>query len=350
MAIEFRCSACEKLLRVVDASAGKKCKCPSCAAVLDIPVTSVPAGTPPNPFADPSPSSTMPASSAQTLNPYQSPASIADENALKFVVRDSLIHSKIEIGDLFGRTWSIFSAEMGTAVLFALLVIAISVAALLVNGPLALVAENVKGQPASALVVRLALIAWELLVQSLLSCVSILFVLNLARRKPSPFDGVFAIGKHYLPVLGQSTIMATIWGGFNVIRVYPEIILAIIEQPPSIIVAIGVGCLVYAALATYLFVVFLLAPFFIIDRKLGVIASMKASAAYMRSNKLVVAVTVLVTMILGTLFSVFTCFIGFLFYMPYFMLMEAVIYLLATGQFHGAHFHGAHSRIAAPPQ
>ncbi|WP_146678458.1 zinc ribbon domain-containing protein [Pirellula sp. SH-Sr6A] len=38
MSIEFQCRYCSKTLRVADQSAGKKCKCPSCSATLDIPV------------------------------------------------------------------------------------------------------------------------------------------------------------------------------------------------------------------------------------------------------------------------------------------------------------------------
>lgn len=37
MSIEFNCRYCSKTLRVSDQSAGKKCKCPSCSATLDIP-------------------------------------------------------------------------------------------------------------------------------------------------------------------------------------------------------------------------------------------------------------------------------------------------------------------------
>lgn len=37
MAIEFRCHQCNKKLRVADAHAGKKAKCPSCQTVLNVP-------------------------------------------------------------------------------------------------------------------------------------------------------------------------------------------------------------------------------------------------------------------------------------------------------------------------
>ena len=49
MPIEFRCQACNKLLRVPDGSAGKKAKCPDCQTVIQIPAASPPQSSPPQP-------------------------------------------------------------------------------------------------------------------------------------------------------------------------------------------------------------------------------------------------------------------------------------------------------------
>jgi uncharacterized RDD family membrane protein YckC len=105
MPIEFRCTQCGKLLRVGDETAGRQAKCPACAAVVSIPLSSPLPGdllfsgtgsTRPNPFAKaPAPSSAgsnpfaqqsgggspfapnvqpMPApSSGTSFNPYQAP-------------------------------------------------------------------------------------------------------------------------------------------------------------------------------------------------------------------------------------------------------------------------------------
>lgn len=65
MPIEFRCSACSKLLRVPDESAGKQAKCPQCQAVMTIPATGASGAdkTSPQPFGggqQPAPSSGAP--------------------------------------------------------------------------------------------------------------------------------------------------------------------------------------------------------------------------------------------------------------------------------------------------
>lgn len=46
MAIEFRCSRCNKLLRVDESSAGKKARCPECANIQDVPNASQMSGRP----------------------------------------------------------------------------------------------------------------------------------------------------------------------------------------------------------------------------------------------------------------------------------------------------------------
>lgn len=68
MPIEFRCTSCGKLLRTPDDSAGRDAQCPSCGAVVPVPMASQPeAGD--APFGEPA---AQPA--ADTGNPYQSPA------------------------------------------------------------------------------------------------------------------------------------------------------------------------------------------------------------------------------------------------------------------------------------
>lgn len=51
MPIEFRCSQCNKLLRVPDETAGQQAKCPECGALMLIPAASPPPSS--SPFASP---------------------------------------------------------------------------------------------------------------------------------------------------------------------------------------------------------------------------------------------------------------------------------------------------------
>ena len=78
MAIEFRCTQCNKLLRTGDDTAGKQAKCPECGAILPVPMPTagasfVPPPPPPggdagSPFAPGGPAP------ADAENPYQAPS------------------------------------------------------------------------------------------------------------------------------------------------------------------------------------------------------------------------------------------------------------------------------------
>ena len=52
MPIEFRCTHCHKLLRTQDGTGGKQAKCPSCGALVPIPIQASP---PPLPSVTPQP-------------------------------------------------------------------------------------------------------------------------------------------------------------------------------------------------------------------------------------------------------------------------------------------------------
>ena len=62
MPIEFKSVQCSKVLRVPDGSAGKKAKCPNCAAIVDVPAAAAPPAeddeykvAPPEPRLSPQP-------------------------------------------------------------------------------------------------------------------------------------------------------------------------------------------------------------------------------------------------------------------------------------------------------
>jgi phage FluMu protein Com len=88
MAIEFKCSQCGKLLRVPDGSAGKKAKCPSCEAVVEVPAPTPPPAAddqqkpappsgpqvPVNPFADAKSAASSTERTVDPTNPYASPS------------------------------------------------------------------------------------------------------------------------------------------------------------------------------------------------------------------------------------------------------------------------------------
>src|SRR5262245_10089251 len=69
MAIEFRCSQCNQLLRVPDASAGKNARCPKCQTLMTVPGPG--AAAPPPPFPAPTaPPVVPPPAPAESTDPF----------------------------------------------------------------------------------------------------------------------------------------------------------------------------------------------------------------------------------------------------------------------------------------
>jgi phage FluMu protein Com len=78
MAIEFRCTQCNKLLRTGDDTAGQRAQCPGCGAITEIPGAAAPGGTPTPSLAPLGSSSPFtpgqsPGGQPPSGNPYQSP-------------------------------------------------------------------------------------------------------------------------------------------------------------------------------------------------------------------------------------------------------------------------------------
>lgn len=85
MAIEFRCSQCNKLLRTGEATAGKQARCPECGAISQVPAAgaappgeAAPSFPPPEPPPSEGPGSPFapggrPAGGADAGGPYQPP-------------------------------------------------------------------------------------------------------------------------------------------------------------------------------------------------------------------------------------------------------------------------------------
>ena len=358
MPIDFRCNQCNRLLRTADDTVGKKAKCPECGNIVTIPATSAPSGTEPavgaapavgpteevgpidssSPFAEPRPHT------PEGVNPYQSPAASAMAHGTTpwAGVAGDMRPTRLDFGELLNRTWSVFSAQLGTCVLFGLVIIGIQIAAQLVGAPLGIAQEFLQVPPAIAVALFVAQQAWGIVVQALQMCISMIFALNLIRGHVSPMSGMFNIGSVFLPVLGFQAILVLVIVGICAVCAIPfgvAAAVAAVSQDPNIMV---IGAIISALLAipavVYAIVLvfrWFLTNLLIIDRNMGVFEAMSTSSRFMLGNKLTVLGTFLVAGLLGVLFVVATCCIGALFYAPYIAILTAITYLSATGQWTG---------------
>ncbi len=101
MAIEFRCTECQKLLRTGDDTAGKQAKCPECGSLMAVPSASEtpreippppPPETPGSPFSAPGPE---PSSAGDPENPYQSPTQYGPAEQMPFAPSAAYASSRV---------------------------------------------------------------------------------------------------------------------------------------------------------------------------------------------------------------------------------------------------------------
>jgi hypothetical protein len=351
MPIEFPCPQCGRTLRTPDGSAGKRAKCPSCETVTsipeasgsDFPAASGVAGDNPfaglsdegrsagNPFAE-SASRPTPGGFDDPTNPYASPqtGSYAETAA----PAGTLQQSKIDFGEVLAVTWSIFKENVGNLVLLALIFIGMIIGLYILIFLGALVGAAVGATMGQGVFIMIGAIAGgvvmgigSLFAVGWLFAGATKYLLAVARGQHAPLSEVFN-GQHYmLRMTGYLFItQILIVQGLTLIGLAPGFF-----QDDQVMQIIGqyIGQIIGGVISGFLFV---LGGYFIVDRDVGVFESLSMSIRYLNGNRLVLFAIYLVVGIVGGLFLMVTCGFGMLFYVPYYMLLMTITYLMATGQ------------------
>jgi hypothetical protein len=351
MAIEFRCTSCDKLLSTPDGSQGKQAKCPNCGATVPIPGTAPsPAAAPPgpfplpgggappaavNPFGDapsgipfkPAPrltTSSNPYATSSTYSPGITPAAYGSLEGLR--------HSQVSFEEIWNSSYYILTQQVGPCVLFAVIVIAISFGmnflANVVQG-----AARATREPAAVIAATVVFQILSFLLQTYIRLASAAFMIRLARDGRADTEGLSAAGQVYGRGLLVTLALGVLIGLVGLTCVFPPILIgALSRTPEGVLIGMIVGFVLCFIPIVLIVFNFYLSLYFLVDRKLGVIESMQASVTYMSGNKLVVFGYSLVVGLLGSILGLVTCCVGFLFVIPFINLSGAVIYLYATGQ------------------
>lgn len=309
MPIEFRCTQCDKLLRTGDDTAGKQAKCPECGAVMPVPVPSQGSVSPGPPMASPeaggSPFGAAPVSAPpDSTNPYQSPTGSGLEPQ-SFAAPGAIRATRIEFGETLSRTWAVFTERWSTVLGGLFLAGLISLPAYIILQVVNIgVVPNIQEKAVGIAIAVLTQIVFQVYFFWIMIGFQ-LFTLAAVRGEEPRFGLLIAGGRYLLSI----------------------ILCGILTQ---IIIMLGFIMLIIPG---FIFMMMLVqAQLLIIDRNMGVIDAMSTSRDVMVGNKLTTLGIWLVVGVLGYLFSILTCGIGFLGFMPYMMIMHIVIYLGVTGQ------------------
>jgi len=323
MPIEFRCTACQKLLRTPDGTAGKEAKCPECGVLTEIPSRPPPAGPQPAPGTpfDGGAASGAPLPPPAAENPYQSPL---DYKARPFAPPipppGTFAPTRIEFGDVFGRTFRIFGRQWAQCLLAFLVVLGLSLVAIGVACGLGILGAAVGGDRVLAVVLLVFAIGLAMLFITWLAIGQRLFFLKLARGDEPTLGELFRGGPFFLTTILAGLLFALAYLGGLALLIVPGIIFALMFSQFN---------------------------YLIIDRNADAIESLTISKQITYGNKAMLLAILLVANLVGQLVMQ-ACALGILVVAPFLSLLSAVVYLAMTGQATADQRYGWDARWAPP--
>jgi len=349
MPIEFPCPQCGRTLRTPDGSEGKKAKCPSCETVSEIPAAAPPAAGGSNPFEDaggggfgdsgeaaagnPFGESAAPAGGmADPTNPYASPYATSDTSAT--ASGGKLRRSPIDFGEVMSVSWNIFNRNMGNLVLLALLLIVIVIisyfvflAAVVVGAMIGAAANDPTVSIVGASVLGLIFGIALLFAGGWIGAGVTKYTVDMCRGRPVSFNDIFGGQQYMLRVTGYLFITQVVLAqGFTFLGMVPGLVM---EEQVVQLAGQYIGQIIAAIINAFLLP---LSAYFIVDRNSGLFESFQQSTQFLTGSRLMLFALYLVIGMAGGLFVVFTCGIGALFYIPFYMIFMSVVYLMCTGQ------------------
>jgi hypothetical protein len=158
-----------------------------------------------------------------------------------------------------------------------------------------------------------------------------LFFLKKARGQDAAIEDIFSGWPYFWKILLATILVGLIAVGIVVVCALPLALVGMLISREAAFVLLGVGVLVAVVVLVYVMLVLSQYNYLILDRDVGVIDSLKLSKELMEGNMLtLLGISVLSFLI--SIAAVLPCFLGLLVTVPYFALMQAIIYLTITGQ------------------
>jgi uncharacterized membrane protein/phage FluMu protein Com len=352
MAIEFRCTTCQRLLRTQDDAGGKQAKCPECGTVLTVPAKEadqpaealppLPEDRPASPFGpvrgEANPFATGRPAEGGTQNPYQSPTDYAPGPVYVASAGGAIVPTRIDLGDIFSRTWTILKGQYGMTLAVFVLVWLIGFVANIGLSVVGGVSDAALGDPvAVAMVNFLGMLIYWLFYFWLNAGASICY-LKIARGQPAAIGEIFSGGPYFVRLLLATILFFLILWLIGMVFVIPASfvgwILTFNGADPS---TIGFGALAGFAIALIPGTAAALGlfPYYyvILDQNVRPVESLSLAWKITSGNKLTLFAIWALASVGALVITVLTCGIGGLFLVaPFLSLLFPVIYLAMTGQ------------------
>jgi len=325
MPIEFRCTQCQKLLRVPDETAGRQAKCPACDTVLTIPsASSAPplGGGPPTPPISPG------------VNPYQAPslaAARADEASL--IGTRIFQPTTIEVTEVVRRAWEIYKLKMGFTMLVVILGFGLQYALSFGIGMMNMAVQIAMPGSLAYVVTQVFFNIVSNVFGSWIWFGIIIALLNVARGEPTSVGDVFRGGPYLIRGIIATILMMLI--GIAVFAPFtaPGLLLLAVRGPEDgvAMLVLGIGALLALIPWMYIGVSIFQYPFLIVDRNMDAISAISLSWKITSGNRWqLLAVYILAGLV--ALIGMIACCLPAIFTLPLATLFSVVAYLALTGQ------------------
>jgi uncharacterized membrane protein len=345
------------LLRTPDETAGQPAKCPQCGEITEAPSPeadefSLAPEAPRGPVVPKQPANipaeNRPAEESEPAdgrsfdvpadpdNPFASPSYTGESVAAVEYVAGELAHARITFEGVLDRTRVVYTQHFGPCLLVGLILVGIAVVgyAIFAGVIVSAVGMAALAQPRPQVFLLLNPFVFlvaigAVLVGTWIQCGLVKLFTRMARGEQPDIADMFSGGPYFLRALGVTGILVAINIGISLGMAIPQML---IPSPAIAFLCSLTGNIVNYIISLYLF----LAIYLIVDRDSGVNDSLQESIRFMEGNKFTAFLLHLVVGLVGGIAMLCTCGLGAIFVMPFIMLVNAVIYVTATGQLRGS--------------
>lgn len=310
MAIEFRCKKCRKLLRTGDGTAGKQAQCPVCDTVMAIPSESASAiavSSTPAPSESDTPLGPADSGLYESGNPFLPAGAMPPPGPIS--------QGKLELSDVFDRTWTTLKSDWRICLGAVAMVWAIGIVTNMASNFVPILG------PIAAMAIQI----WINIGQAI-------FFLKKARGQDVVIEEIFRGWPYFWRILGASILVGLVIAGITAVCVLPLALVGSLISRDAMPFFAGAGVVVAVVVDGYVMLALSQFYYLILDQNVGIFDALRMSTELMTGNKRALLLVWLLSSLAGALLILLTCGLGLLAVAPFLALMYAMIYLIVTHQ------------------
>lgn len=300
MSIEFQCPDCDMTLSVGDEFAGQQCRCPSCDAVVPVPLESEATEN----DADPRATSPLQAGSNHATPSRKASSGKSQSGSKK---AGAITNRAVTFGEVFRDGLELWKANVGLVIAVFIVVAAVNCSTMFAFSGVARLIVALGGDGIAVLISNLLHFFGQLVTM----CVSVFIgigqmqiYLTIARGRQAEFGDLFGGGSRFVPTLGIAVIFGLISSLGMFLCILPGIIFALLWWP---------------------------CYYLVVDNKASVFGSFSMAREITRNN-LLTTILLVFTSIGLTMLGFLACCVGWVLTIPLVQLMWIVAYLKMSSQ------------------